>query len=97
MTLPPFGPGPTAMPPKLPVAEGIACCALNGPQGPEAGHWRPARYHASALVPVDPHAAVAHGDRGWSTLPVPAVTGALNVTPPSVLKITLIWLTLLLM
>ena len=26
-------------------------------------------------------------------LPVPAVTGALNVAPPSVLKITLIWLT----
>ena len=34
---------------------------------------------------------------GWSTLPVPAVTGAPNVTPPSVLRITLIWLTLLLM
>src|SRR5438132_10916823 len=30
---------------------------------------------------------------GWSTLPVPAVTGALNVAPPSVLKITLTWVT----
>src|SRR5207248_4580104 len=28
------GPGPTAIPPKLPVADGIACCALNGPQTP---------------------------------------------------------------
>ena len=34
---------------------------------------------------------------GRSTLPVPAVTGAPNVAPPSVLKITLIWFTLLLM
>ena len=34
---------------------------------------------------------------GWSTLPVPTVTGALKVTPPSVLRITLIWLTLSLM
>src|SRR5262249_56964334 len=31
---------------------------------------------------------------GWSTLPLPAVTGALNVTPPSVLKITFTWSTL---
>src|SRR5436190_5372032 len=34
MTLPPFGPGPTAIPPKLPVADGIACCGLKGPQTP---------------------------------------------------------------
>ena len=34
---------------------------------------------------------------GWSMLPVPTVSGALNVAPPSVLKITLIWLTLALM
>jgi hypothetical protein len=34
---------------------------------------------------------------GWSMGPVPAVTGALNVTPPSVLKITLMWLSVLLM
>ena len=64
MTLPPFGPGPTAIPPKLPVADGIACCALNGPKNTETGHWRPTRDHASALVPVDPHAAVAHSNRG---------------------------------
>ena len=63
MTLPPFGPGPTAIPPKLPVADGIDCCALNGPKVPETRHWRPPRDHTSTLVPVDPHATVAHSDR----------------------------------
>src|SRR6266545_6746562 len=97
MTLPPFGPGPTAIPPKLPVAEGIACCALKGPQVPRpvTGAPRatilPLWFQSTHTLPL-PTAI-----EGWSTLPVPAVTGALNVTPPSVLKITLIWLTLLLM
>src|SRR5882724_3183437 len=97
MTLPPFGPGPTAIPPKLPVADGIACCALNGPQVPRpvTGAPRatilPLEFQSTHTLPL-PTAI-----EGWSTLPLPAVTGALNVTPPSVLKITLIWLTLLLM
>src|SRR3954468_15760147 len=97
MTLPPFGPGPTAMPPKLPVAEGIACCALNGPQTPRpvTGAPRatmlPLEFQSTQTLPL-PTAI-----EGWSTLPVPAVTGALNVAPPSVLKITLIWLTAALM
>src|SRR6478672_932476 len=97
MTLPPFGPGPTAIPPKLPLAEGIACCALNGPQAPRpvTGAPRatilPPEFQSTHTLPL-PTAI-----EGWSTLPVPAVTGALNVAPPSVLKITLIWFTLLLM
>src|SRR5947208_10118037 len=96
MTLPPFGPGPTAIPPKLPVAEGIACCALNGPQVPRpvTGAPRatmlPLWFQSTHTLPL-PTAI-----DGWSTLPVPAVTGALNVAPPSVLKITLTWVTLLL-
>src|SRR5213083_1093822 len=94
MTLPPFGPGPTAIPPKLPVADGIACCTLNGPQTPRpvTGAPRatilPLRFQSTHRLPL-PTAM-----DGWSTLPVPAVTGALNVTPPSVLRITLIWFTL---
>ena len=97
MTLPPFGPGPTAIPPKLPLADGIVCCALNGPQAPRpvTGAPRatilPLEFQSTHTLPL-PTAI-----EGWSTLPVPAVTGALNVAPPSVLKITLIWLTLLLM
>src|SRR5213078_5275987 len=94
MTLPPFGPGPTAIPPKLPLAEGIACCALNGPQVPRpvTGAPRatmlPLWFQSTHTLPL-PTAI-----EGWSMLPVPTVTGALNVAPPSVLKITLIWLTL---
>src|SRR5882762_7462572 len=97
MTLPPFGPGPTAIPPKLPVADGIACCALNGPQVPRpvTGAPRatilPLWFQSTHTLPL-PTAI-----EGWSMLPVPAVTGALNVAPPSVLKITLIWSRLLLM
>src|SRR4029077_3027764 len=97
MTLPPFGPGPTAIPPKLPLADGIVCSALNGPQVPRpvTGAPRatilPPEFQSTHTLPL-PTAM-----EGWSTLPVPAVTGALNVAPPSVLKITLIWLTLLLM
>src|SRR5947207_10798194 len=96
MTLPPPGPGPTAIPPKLPVADGIACCALNGPQVPRpvTGAPRatifPFAFQSTHTLPL-PTAI-----EGWSTLPVPAVTGALKVTPPSVLKITLTWVTLLL-
>src|SRR5262245_16045288 len=94
MTLPPPGPGPTAIPPKLPVAAGIACSALNGPQVPRpvTGAPRatilPFAFQSTHTLPL-PTAI-----EGWSTLPVPAVTGALNVTPPSVLKITFTWLTL---
>src|SRR5437762_9721867 len=97
MTLPPLAPGPTAIPPKLPAADGIACCALNGPQTPRpvTGAPRatmlPLEFQSTQTLPL-PTAM-----EGWSILLVPAVTGALNVTPPSVLKITLIWLTLLLM
>ena len=97
MTLPPFGPGPTAIPPKLPVADGIACCALNGPQTPRpvTGAPRatmlPLEFQSTHTLPL-PTAM-----EGWSMLPVPAVTGALNVMPPSMLRITLIWLTLALM
>src|SRR5438552_11122877 len=91
MTLPPPGPGPTAIPPKLPVADGTACCALNGPQTPRpvTGAPRatilPLWFQSTHTLPM-PTAI-----EGWSTMPVPTVTGALNVTPPSVLKITLIW------
>src|SRR5262249_39579050 len=94
MTLPPFGPGPTAIPPKLPVADGIVCCALNGPQTPRpvTGAPRatmfPFAFQSTQTLPL-PTAI-----EGWSTLPLPAVTGALNVTPPSVLKITFTWSTL---
>src|SRR3954469_23214132 len=97
MTLPPFGPGPTAIPPKLPVPDGIACCAPNGPQAPRpvTGAPRatilPPEFQSPQTLPL-PTAI-----DGWSTLPVPAVTGALNVTPPSVLNMTLIWLTAALM
>src|SRR5437762_4885814 len=97
MTLPPFGPGPTAIPPKLPVADGIACCALNGPKTPRpvTGAPRatilPLWFQSTHTLPL-PTAI-----EGWSMLPVPTVSGALNVAPPSVLKITLIWLTLALM
>src|SRR6266481_3191416 len=97
MTLPPFGPGPTAIPPKLPVAEGIACCALNGPKTPRpvTGAPRatilPLWFQSTHTLPL-PTAI-----EGWSMLPVPTVSGALNVAPPSVLKITLIWSTLALM
>src|SRR6478735_1830548 len=97
MTLPPFGPGPTAIPPKLPLADGIVCCVLNGPQAPRPvtgapfATILPLRFQSTHTLPL-PTAI-----DGWSTLPVPAVTGALNVAPPSVLKITLIWFTLALM
>src|SRR4030095_10428979 len=97
MTLPPFGPGPTAIPPKLPVADGIVCTALNGPQTPRpvtgAPHATilPLWFQSTHMLPL------LTAIEGWSMLPVPAVTGALNVTPPSVLKITLIWLPPLLM
>src|SRR5437667_8648810 len=97
MTLPPFGPGPTAIPPKLPVADGIACCALNGPKTPRpvTGAPRatilPLWFQSTHTLPL-PTAI-----EGWSMLPVPTVSGALNVAPPSVLKITLIWSTLALM
>src|SRR2546423_14240910 len=97
MTLPPPGPGPTAIPPKLPVADGIVCSALNGPQTPKpvTGAPRatilPPEFQSTHTLPL-PTAI-----EGWSTLPVPAVTGALNVAPPSVLQMTLIWPTPLLM
>src|SRR3954449_5758590 len=97
MTLPPFGPGPTAMPPKLPCAVGIVCCALNGPKAPRpvTGAPRatmlPLEFQSTHTLPL-PTAI-----DGWSTLPVPTVNGAPNVAPPSVLKITFIWLTLALM
>src|SRR5436190_13536800 len=97
MTLPPPGPGPTAIPPKLPLADGIDCCAPNGPQVPRpvTGAPRatilPPEFQSTHTLPL-PTAI-----DGWSTLPVPAVTGAPNVTPPSVLNITLIWLTAALM
>src|SRR5437764_7736877 len=97
MTLPPFGPGPTAITPKLPLADGIACCALNGPKTPRpvTGAPRatilPLWFQSTHTLPL-PTAI-----EGWSMLPVPTVSGALNVAPPSVLKITLIWLTLALM
>src|SRR5436190_1102495 len=97
MTLPPPGPGPTAIPPKLPVADGIACCALNGPHVPRPVTGAPRAtilpfwFQSTHTLPL-PTAI-----EGWSMLPVPAVTGALNVAPPSVLKITLIWSRLLLM
>src|SRR6266571_6312841 len=97
MTLPPPGPGPTAIPPKLPFADGIACCALNGPQAPRpvTGAPRatmlPLWFQSTHTLPL-PTAI-----EGWSMLPVPTVSGALNVAPPSVLKITLIWSTLALM
>src|SRR5438034_5848690 len=97
MTLPPVGPGPTAIPPKLPVADGIACCALNGPKTPRpvTGAPRatmlPLWFQSTHTLPL-PTAI-----EGWSMLPVPTVKGALNVAPPSVLKITLIWSTLALM
>src|SRR5207237_7497994 len=93
----PRGPGPTGIPPTLPFADGIACCALNGPQTPRlvTGAPRatilPLWFQSTHTLPL-PTAI-----EGWSMLPVPTVSGALNVTPPSVLKITLIWLTLLLM
>src|SRR5436190_4296910 len=96
MTLPPPGPGPTAIPPKLPVADGIACCALNGPQTPRPVTGAPRAtifpfwFQSTQTLPL-PTAI-----EGWSMLPVPAVTGAPNVTPPSVLKITFTWVTLLL-
>src|SRR6266403_2252281 len=97
MTLPPFGPGPTAIPPKLPAADGIDCCALNGPQTPRpvTGAPRatmlPLEFQSTHTLPL-PTAM-----EGWSMLPVAAVTGAANVMPPSVLRITLTWLTLALM
>src|SRR6266567_9515348 len=97
MTLPPPGPGPTAIPPKLPVADGIVCSALNGPQTPRpvTGAPRatilPLWFQSTHTLPL-PTAI-----EGWSMLPVPTVSGGLNVAPPSVLKITLIWLTLALM
>src|ERR1700750_436244 len=97
MTFPPFGPGPTAIPPKLPEADGIVCCALNGPNvpSPVTGAPRatilPLEFQSTQTLPL-PTAI-----DGWSTLPVPTVRGALNVAPPSVLTITLIWSTLLLM
>ena len=74
MTLPPFGPGPTAIPPKLPLADGIACCALNGPQTPRpvTGAPRatilPPEFQSTHTLPL-PTAI-----DGWSTLPVPTVT-----------------------
>src|SRR5436190_22547735 len=97
MTLPPFGPGPTAIPPKLPVADGIACCALNGPKVPRPVTGAP---RATILPPwfQSTHTLpLPTAIEGWSMLPVPTVKGALNVAPPSVLKITLIWSTLALM
>src|ERR1044072_5991003 len=97
MTLPPFGPGPTAIPPKRPLAEGIDCCAANGPHVPRpvTGAPRatilPLEFQSTQTLPF-PTAI-----EGGSTLPVPTGKGALKVIPPSVLLITLIWLTLLLM
>src|SRR5262249_35205465 len=94
MTLPPFGPGPTAIPPKLPVADGIVCCALNGPQTPRpvTGAPRatmfPFAFQSTQTLPLP--TAIGVG----SPRPLPAVTGPLNVTPPSVLKITFTWSTL---
>src|SRR5437868_5067935 len=93
MTLPPPGPGPTAIPPKLPVADGIVCSALNGPQTPRpvTGAPRatifPLRFQSTHTLPL-PTAI-----EGWSTLPTPTVVGAPKVAPPSVLRITLIWFT----
>src|SRR5437762_13983943 len=96
MTLPPPGPDPAAIPAKLPVADGIVCSALNGPQTPRPVTGAP---RATILPPwfQSTHTLpLPTAIDGWSTLPVPAGTGAPNVTPPSVLKITLIWLTPLL-
>src|SRR5437763_7866203 len=96
MTSPPPAPGPTAIPPTRPVADGIACCALNGPQVPRPVTGAPRAtifpfwFQSTQTLPL-PTAI-----EGWSMLPVPAVTGAPNVTPPSVLKITFTWVTLLL-
>src|SRR6202045_4916876 len=94
MTLPPFGPGPTVIPPKLPLADGIVCSGLNGPQVPRpvTGAPRatilPLEFQSTHTLPL-PTAI-----EGWSMLPVPTVTGALNLIPPSVLKMTLLGWTL---
>src|ERR1051325_1065356 len=97
MTFPPFGPGPTAIPPKLPLAEGIDCCAANGPKTPRPVTGAPRAtmlpfwFQSTHTLPL-PTAI-----DGWSMLPVPTVSGEPNVAPPSVLTITLIWFTVLLM
>src|ERR1700755_1753410 len=97
MTLPPFAPGPTAIPPKLPDPDGIVCSGLKGPQAPRPVTGAP----RATILPLEFQSTHTlpwpTAIDGWSTLPVPTVNGAVNVTPPSVLNITLIWLTLLLM
>src|SRR5947208_4541372 len=97
MTLPPPGPGPTPIPPHLPVADGIVCSALNGPQPPRPVTGAPRATILPLWFPSTHTLPLPTAIEGWSMLPVPTVSGALNVTPPSVLRITLIWLTLALM
>src|SRR6059058_4161095 len=90
MTLPPPGPGPTAIPPKLPDADGIACCGLNGPQVPRPVTGAPRATMLPLIFQSTQRLPLPAAIDGWSTLPEPAVTGPLKVAPPSVLRMMLI-------
>src|SRR4051812_48959552 len=93
MTLPPFEPGPTAMPPKLPLAVGLDCCAPDGPHAPSPVTGAPLATIFPLTFQSTHRLPLPTAMDGWSTLPVPTDTGAPNVTPPSVLKVTSIWFT----